>query len=38
MMIPGAKDSISVNIYRCSKIAEGAGKEKQGTGDFALWR
>ena len=36
MMIPGAKDSISVNIYRCSKIAEGAGKETQGTGDFAL--
>jgi len=28
MMIPGAKDSISVNIYRCSKIAEGDGKEK----------
>ena len=26
--VPGAKDSISVNIYRCSKIAEGAGKEK----------
>ena len=23
-----AKDSISVNIYKCSKIAEGAGKEK----------
>jgi hypothetical protein len=23
-----AKDSISVNVYRCSKIAEGAGKEK----------
>jgi len=37
-MIPGSKDFISVNIYKCSKIAEGAGKEKQGTGDFALWR
>ena len=38
MMIPGSKDSISVNMYRCSKIAEEAGKEKKGTGDFALWR
>mgnify|MGYP001718322027 CR=1 FL=1 len=33
MMIPGSKDSISVNIYKCSKSAEGVG-----TGDFALWR
>ena len=29
MMIPGSKDSISVNIYKCSKIAEGAGKENR---------
>ena len=29
MMIPRSKDSISVNIYRCSKIAEGAGKENR---------
>lgn len=29
MMIPGAKDSISVNIYRCSKIAEGAEKKNR---------